>query len=74
MGKMDFIFANVSLAVGALLICIFLGYVWGVKKASHEIRSGDPRFRIAPLWGFSIKFLSPAAILIILYFIKTIAG
>lgn len=74
MGKMDFIFGNISLAIGALLICIFLGYVWGVKKAAQEIHSGNPRFGIKPLWNFSIKFLSPVAILIILYFIKTIAG
>lgn len=74
MGKMDFIFGNISLALGALLICIFLGYVWGVKKAAREIYSGNPHFGIKPLWSFSIKFLSPAAILIILYFIKTIAG
>lgn len=74
MGKVDFIFANVSLAIGALLICIFLGYVWGVKNAAQEIHSGNPSFKLKPLWGFSIKFLSPVAILIILYFIKTIAG
>ena len=74
MGKVDFIFANVSLAIGALLICIFLGYVWGVKKAAQEVYSGNPNFKLRPLWSFSMKFLSPVAILIILYFIKTIAG
>ncbi len=73
MGKMDFIFANVSLAVGAFLICIFLGYVWGVKNAAQEVLSGNPRFKLRPLWDFSVKFLSPLAIIIILYFIKTIA-
>ncbi len=74
MGKVDFIFANVSLAIGALLICIFLGYVWGVKNAVQEVYSGNPNFKLGKLWGFSIKFLSPVTILIILYFIKTIAG
>jgi NSS family neurotransmitter:Na+ symporter len=73
MGKMDFIFLSLFLPVGALLICLFLGYVWGVKNASKEIASGNPLFRLRPLWAFSIKFLSPIAILVILYFIKTIA-
>lgn len=74
MGKMNFLFGNVSLAFGALLICLFLGYAWGIKKALAEIASGNGRFRLRPLWAFSIKFLSPIAIIIILIFIRTIAG
>jgi NSS family neurotransmitter:Na+ symporter len=73
-GKMDFIFGNVSLAFGALLISIFAAYVWGVKKALKEIESGNPKFALRPVWVFSIKYLSPIVIIIILYFIKTIAG
>lgn len=71
-GKVDFFFGNISLAVGALLICLFLGYVWGTKKALKEISVGNPRFALRPLWVFSIKFLSPVAIILILVFIKTI--
>lgn len=69
---MDFIFGNVSLAFGALLICFFLGYIWGLRKAIQEVFSGNPRFKLKPLWTFSIKFLTPVAIIIILIFIKTI--
>lgn len=72
MGKMNFIFGNFTLAFGAFLICLFLGYIWGVKKAFSEIASGNTHFRLRPLWTFSIKFLSPIAIIIILFFIKTI--
>lgn len=73
-GKMDFFFGNVSLAFGAFLICIFLGYIWGVKKAVQEVFSGNPRFKLKPLWTFSVKFLSPVAVIIILVFIKTIVS
>lgn len=73
MGKMDFIFNSLFLPIGALLICLFLGYVWGVKNAAQEVLAGNPRFKLRPLWSFSVKFLSPIMILIILYFIKTIA-
>lgn len=73
MGKMDFIFLSLFLPIGAFLICLFLGYVWGVKNATKEILSGNPKFKLQSLWTFSVKFLSPIAILIILYFIKTIA-
>jgi NSS family neurotransmitter:Na+ symporter len=72
MGKFDVIFANISLAVGALLICIFVGWVWGIKKPVEEVRRGNPLFRIRPFWVFSLKFLSPVVLIIILIFIKKI--
>jgi len=70
--KIDLIFGNISLAVGALLICLFVGWVWGVKKAFEEIKSGNSKFTIRLVWNFSVKFLSPLAIVIIL--IKIILG
>jgi NSS family neurotransmitter:Na+ symporter len=72
MGKFDIIFANISLAVGALLVCIFVGWIWGVKTPVEEVHQGNPRFRIRPLWVFSLKFLSPVVLIIILIFIKKI--
>lgn len=69
-----FIFQNIALPVGAFFICIFVGYIWRAKKALKEIASGNPRFKLRPIWVFSLRFLTPVAILIILYFIKTIAG
>ncbi len=72
MGKFDVIFANIMLAVGALFICIFVGWVWGIKTAVKEIHSGNQRFNIRPLWIFSLKILSPIVIVIILIFIKKI--
>jgi len=71
-GLLDFIFGNISLAIGALLLCVFIGYVWGANQAAREVMAGNPRFRLKPLWIFSIKFLAPAAIILILIFIKTI--
>lgn len=72
MGKFDVIFANIMLAIGALLICIFVGWVWGIKTPVKEIRSGNASFTIRPLWVFSLKFLSPVVLIIILIFIKKI--
>ena len=70
--KVDLIFGNISLALGALLICLFVGWVWGVKKAIAEIKSGNATFKLQHIWKFSLKFLSPIAILFIL--IKIILG
>jgi NSS family neurotransmitter:Na+ symporter len=72
MGKFDIIFANIMLAVGALLICIFVGWIWKIKTPVKEIHSGNESFTIRPLWIFSLKFLSPIVIIIILIFIKKI--
>jgi NSS family neurotransmitter:Na+ symporter len=69
-----FVFQNIALPVGAFFICIFVGYIWRVKKALKEIALGNPRFKLRPIWIFSLKFLTPVAILFILYFIKKIAG
>jgi NSS family neurotransmitter:Na+ symporter len=71
---LDFIFGNISLAVGSLLICLFVGWVWGTNNAIKEVYSGNPTFKTKALWVLSIKFLSPLAIIFILIFIKTIVS
>ncbi len=64
---MDFIFGNLSLAFGAFLLSIFVGWVWGAKNASRELSQGNPGFRKwAPIWSFMIRFLAPITIFIIL--------
>ena len=74
MKNMDLLFSNIVLALGALIISIFVGYVWRVKNALKEISFGNPRFRLKPVWVFNIKFLAPVVIIIILIFIRTFAG
>lgn len=74
LSKMDLVFGNIVLAVGALAICLFLSYVWKVKNALKEIASGNERFRLKTLWVFSIKYLAPIVIVIILIFIRKLTG
>jgi hypothetical protein len=45
-----------------------------VKKAAQEVYSGNPLFKIRPLWSFSLKYLAPVAIIFILIFIKKIVS
>jgi len=64
---MDFIWGNLSLAVGAFLMSIFIGWIWGAKHAAKELTLGNPRFaKWAVLWGFIIRFIAPISIFIIL--------
>lgn len=73
MGVADLLFGNIILAVGALAICVFLVYAWGLKKALAEIGEGAGRFRLRRLWIFDIRVLAPLAIILVLIFIREIA-
>ncbi len=59
-------FGEIALAVGALFICLFAGWKWGIHKALEEIRSGYPSFPLAKLWSFLVRYACPAAIAVIL--------
>ena len=64
---MDFTFVNVSLPLGAVLLCLFGTYVWGLRGASDEILSSSPGFaRVAPAWRFFVRWVCPIFIAIIL--------
>ncbi|SHK55778.1 sodium-dependent transporter [Rhodothermus profundi] len=64
---MDAIWGNLALALGALLISIFVGWVWGVERAAEELRLGS---RVSPglvrLWQFFVRYICPVVIFIIL--------
>jgi len=70
---MDAIWGNISLAFGALLISIFVGWVWGAKAAAAEIGEGS---NLSPtgqkVWSFFIKYVCPIFIFYVLLNIRTI--
>jgi len=66
---MDLVFGNIMLAVGGVLICLFLAYSWKVRNSLKEIRIGSKSFKLKALWTFNIKYLAPAAVILIIVFI-----
>ncbi len=62
----DQIASNYLLHLGGLLICVFVGYVWGSKPALEEVHIGEHKFPFAGGWVFLIKYISPFAVGIIL--------
>ncbi len=60
------LFGQYSLVIGALLISLFVGWVWGVKAAGEEVRQNDGEFPLGRTWGFLIRFVAPTAIVAIL--------
>ena len=60
------LFGQYSLVIGALLISLFVGWVWGVKAAGEEVRENDGEFPLGRTWAFLIRFVAPTAIVAIL--------
>ncbi len=64
--SMSFVSDNILLPLGGLLLCIFVGWVWGMKNAINEATSnGKHGFALAPIWSFLVKFVAPIAILVV---------
>lgn len=66
----DFLTSNIFLPMGGILVCVFVGWVWGTKNAAREISSdGTYSFKLCKVYSFIVKVLAPVAIgIIFLYF------
>ncbi len=68
---MDILFGKYGLTIGALGICIFVGWRWGIKHAVEEIEGGGHKLPAAALWGFLVRYVCPVAVIIILGLVVT---
>jgi NSS family neurotransmitter:Na+ symporter len=68
LGVMDFVFGNLSLTFGGLLLAILIGWIWGTRNASEELMLGaGPRFAaLIPGWSFMLRFVCPLIIIVVL--------
>ncbi len=69
MNFMDFmamVFITYSLTIGALLICLFVGWAWGTDGARAEIRDGCQNEGVLRIWALLVRYVCPVAIAIIL--------
>lgn len=58
--------SNVSLPIGGILACIFIGWVWKTDNAVKEItNNGKVQFKLAPVWSALIKFVLPVVIAVV---------
>jgi NSS family neurotransmitter:Na+ symporter len=75
LSQMSFIFGDFLLTFGALFLSIFIGWIWGAKKASEEIKiSGGYFVHFEKIWIFLVKFILPIIILLILISIFKVSG
>lgn len=68
LGIMNKIFSDISLPVGGMLVCIFVGWVWTTREAFEEIRIGasEQTVNLTKLWSFLIKYICPVVIFVVL--------
>ncbi len=62
----DWLVNSVFLPLGGLLAALFTGYVWTASKAAVDCELGDPASAWIRIWGFLIRYLIPAAIILIM--------
>jgi len=65
----NIIWGNYSLSIGALGLCIFVGWKWGVPRAMESLRGGGNEMPAAGLWSFLIRIVCPIAVALVLAFI-----
>ena len=62
----DYLVSNVSLPIGGILACVFIGWVWKSKNAEKEVTNqGEKHFAFLPAWSFLVKYILPVIIFII---------
>ena len=62
----DKLISNILLPVGAILLCIAVGHIWGIKDAVREVTNqGTLSFRLWRIWGFLIRYVVPAVIFVV---------
>ena len=63
---MEFLTDRIMIPLCALGTCLFVGWVWKPESAIAEVERCGVKFKLVRAYSFLIKFVAPAAILVIL--------
>lgn len=63
---MEFLTDRVMIPLCALGCCVFTGWSWKPENAIAEVERCGAKFRLAAVYSFLIRFVAPAAIIVIL--------
>ncbi len=67
LGMANIVFGNYFLSIGAVLICVFVGWKWGIGNAVAELNRGG-NLRAAAVWGALVRYVCPVAVAIVLIY------
>ena len=65
----NIIWGNYGLSIGAILICVFVGYRWGTDQMLRFVELGGNPLPGRGVFSFMVKFVCPVAIAVVLGFI-----
>ena len=65
----NIIWGNYGLSIGALLICLFVGFRWGPENMLKYVEMGGNRLPGRSFFGFLVRWVCPLAIATVLVFI-----
>lgn len=63
----DFIAEYTLMPLGALFMCIFVGWIWGPKIVTDEIEVSGHKFPLKGYFNFMIKYVTPLFVAFVLY-------
>ncbi len=67
LGMANIVFGNYFLSIGAVLICVFVGWKWGIGNAVAEMDSGG-KLPAQAFWGILVRYVCPVAVAIVLVY------
>lgn len=66
--SVDFISEYTLMPLGALLMCIFVGWIWGPKNVVNEVEQGGKHgFGLGGYFSFMVKYVTPILVAVLLY-------
>lgn len=72
LGLMDFLFGNIALSFGALMLCLFAAYKLKFKPLHEEIECNGMRFAASWLgitWRWCVRIVAPALVALVLFYV-----
>lgn len=62
----EYLTDRLLIPIAAIASCIYVGWVWGADNAATELKYGVKKFTFEKIWRVMVKFVAPAAIVLIL--------
>lgn len=62
------IWGTYSVAIGALLLCVFVGWKWGTRRALESLAESGDDVPLARAWSFLIRYVCPMAVGVVLLY------
>lgn len=64
----NILWGNYSLSIGAIAVCLFAGWKWGIPKLMESLEEGGYPLPGSSVVGFLVRYVCPVAVLLILIF------